>query len=78
MQELLPAAQYTIQHTIHSKFTEMSGGGSVGRYRGVRVRYGVDSSVKMAFGRSLSIAALISEGILAPGEKLLTFDYMVR
>lgn len=76
MQELLPAAQYTIQHTIHSKFTEMSGGGSVGRYRGVR--YGVDSSVKMAFGRSLSIAALISEGILAPGEKLLTFDYMVR
>jgi len=42
------------------------------------VRYWVDSSVKMAFGRSLSIAALISEGILAPGEKLLTFDYMVR
>ena len=40
--------------------------------------YGGSVHNKMAFGRSLSMAALISEGILAPGEKLLTFDYMVR
>lgn len=28
-------------------------------------------------GRSLSMGALINEGILEPGEKVLTFDYMV-
>ena len=31
----------------------------------------------MALGRSLSMGTLINEGILDPGEKLLTFDYMV-
>ncbi len=31
----------------------------------------------MALGRSLSMGTLINEGILTPGEKVLTFDYMV-
>ena len=31
----------------------------------------------MALGRSLSMGTLINEGILDPGEKVLTFDYMV-
>ena len=34
--------------------------------------------VVMAIGRSLSMSALINDGLLSPGEKLLTFDYMVR
>lgn len=31
----------------------------------------------MSLGRSLSMLALINDGILEPGDKVLTFDYMV-
>ena len=31
----------------------------------------------MWLGRSLSMLALINDGILDPGDKVLTFDYMV-
>ena len=31
----------------------------------------------MSLGRSLSMLALINDGILDPGDKVLTFDYMV-
>ena len=31
----------------------------------------------MAVGRSLSMRALINDGILDAGERVLTFDYMV-
>ena len=31
----------------------------------------------MSLGRSLSMLALINDGTLDPGDKVLTFDYMV-
>lgn len=43
---------------------------------GVGVAFAATTTMAVA-GRSISMFSLITDGILEPGEELLTFDYLV-